>query len=135
MPTKEETIDRIDKEGKPTYSAAQVKHYVMGVKSSFNVPDTIKKGDIFTMFGGTKSRPFVVIKVVKSVVYCIPLSTTENELNLFKISSRFTGDEFFTRGIMCATLQYVKDNFTGVLDNNKALNQAIKQMKGIVNSL
>jgi hypothetical protein len=110
----------------------QVLHHldsVTSVTTNIKKPKYIKKGDIIKAMGGWKVRPCVVIKVDKDIVYCIPLSTTEDGINLCKANSRFLTENYFSKSIISVTKENALKNFTGVYDNPKNLNEAIKKIK------
>lgn len=98
-------------------------------RETFRPPSRLKKGDVFTDRVGSKVRPVVIAKVVGDTVTGIPLSTTEDELNLMESSSRFFGDSYFSKGIVVAKYSYAMEYFIGVYDNEKLLRKAIKESK------
>lgn len=98
-------------------------------------PNRIKKGDIITVYEGAKSRPAVVVKVIKDrVCLYIPVTSTDNVHCMTPFSDRFLGEGCFARTLSVCTEEYAIDNFTGVFDNTKALNQAIKDFKEVINN-
>lgn len=136
MPTKQQLYDIIDSSGKISFTKGEAKDFVCAVSgTAANIPTYFKKGDIVVAGVGLKKRPCVVIKVCLDVLYLIPLSTTEDSLNLMPFRSRFLGEGFFSKGVSVVTIEYAKENFTGVFDNPKALNAAIKKIKEEINSI
>lgn len=134
MPSKLEITASLNK---PSYSKQEVTHLVNSVsenKARWN-PKIIKRGDVFGVAMGNKIRPVVAFKVVGQVVYAIPLTTTNNEMVLCESAgSRFAiveegHGEYFSHGVICSTVEFAKNNFLWVYDNNKALSTAIKQLK------
>ena len=89
----------------------------------------LKKGDVYTAAVGSKKRPVVIAKILDDIVLGIPLSTTKDELNLYKSSSRFFKDGWFSKQLISASKQYAYDNWVGIYDNHKRLNIAVKELK------
>ena len=125
---------------KESFTLKQVRHLVMGMKSvtKGNPPEPtinftksnvmkVKKGDIFT---GTsinhKVRPYVVALVRDNLAYCIPLTTTEDEYTLLPHKSRFLKPGFYCNSFIVVKIDYITENFGGVMDDNRNLNKAIK---------
>lgn len=125
--TKEEILSRIDSES-PNIN--QVKIWIDGMAST-KLVTSLRKGDViaYTLY---KKRPVVIIKVLKNIVYAIPLSSTEDELNLCSYSSRQFKSGFFSRQIIAIKSDIAKKDFIGTLDNNKDLNKAIKLLKELI---
>ncbi len=96
-------------------------------------PSVLKKGDCFRAFTGKKNRWHVVIKVKQDIVIAIPLSTTEDCINLSSFSSRFFGENFFGTCLTTHCIEEATDNFGGILEDTKGLNNAIKLLKEFVN--
>lgn len=114
------------------YSFLEVKHIIGTITCVESCsPDIFRKGDVFIQSVGVKKRPVVIIHVAEEVVYGIPLSTTQDELNLCESKSRFFGEGYFSNQLVSASFEYVKHNFGGVYDNPKAVNIAIKELKKI----
>ena len=102
-------------------------------KKDFEIPNRLKKGDVFYQEVGTKRRPVVVVGSNSEVVFGIPLSTTLDELFMLEGSSRFFGNSYFTNQIISAKPEYVRENFIGVYDNHKIVKDALIKIKSIVN--
>lgn len=96
-------------------------------------PTTLKKGDVFRAFTGKKNRYHCVIKVIKDVVIAIPMSTTEDCINLSSFNSRFFGENHFGTCLTTHCLEEAIDDFCGILDDVKSLNRAIKGLKQFFN--
>jgi len=136
MPTREELMILIDSTEKDKYTKGEVKSFVNSVKMIESVaPTSFRKGDVIANGVGAKKRPIVVINIVGDVMYGIPLSTTQDCMNLCEASSRFFGSQYFSKGVSVVTVEYAKDNFLGVYDNPKSLNQAIELMKQEISKL
>ena len=104
-----------------------------GLKSTTR-PTSIRKGDVIVSFEGVKSRPSVVVNVLKDrTVLYIPLTSTENVHCLSESKSRFFGEGCFCKAFSVCTEEFAIEHFVGVYDNNKLLNQAIKQLKEYLN--
>lgn len=97
--------------------------------SDISKPKYLKKGDVYLASVGSKRRPVVIAKILDDIVLGIPLSTTKDELNLYKSSSRFFGNGWFAKQLISANKQYAYDNWVGIYDNHKRLNTAIKELK------
>lgn len=96
-------------------------------------PTKIKKGDVLIAFEGVKSRPCVVVKVLKDkTVLYIPLTSTENVHCLSSFTSRFFGEGCFSKSFSVCTEEFAIQNFVGVFDNMKSLNVAIKKLKEFI---
>lgn len=96
-------------------------------------PTNIKKGDVFRAFTGKKNRYHCVVKVTKDVVIAIPMSTTEDCITLSSFKSRFFGENYFSTCLTTHCLEEAVENFCGVLEDNKSLNNAIKELKQFLN--
>lgn len=102
---------------------------------SIHKPFQIKKGDVITVFEGTKSRPAVVIKVLKDrTVLYLAVTSTENIHCMTPYKSRFLGEGCFAKAFSICTEEFALENFTGVFDNMKALNLAMKDFKELINT-
>lgn len=128
--TKEDIIKRIDEQS-PTLG--EVKTWLRGISHETKV-DRIKKGDVI-VHRLYKNRPLIVAKVTKSVAYCIPMTTTLDELTLNQFNSRIFGKKYFSLGIVPARVDIAKKSFIGVLDDPKSLNKAIELIKLKINKL
>lgn len=130
MPTKKELMGIIDSQKKEMFTKGEVKTFINSVLTADSKsPKSFKKGDVIANGVGAKTRPIVIIKVVGSLLYGIPLSTTKDELNMSESKSRFMEDGYFSKGISVVTFEYAIENFIGVYDNMKLLNNAISLMK------
>jgi hypothetical protein len=136
MATKQELYDIIESSVKQSFTKGETKGFVHSVGGAmFGQPRYFKKGDVIANGVGAKKRPCVVIKVEKEFLYLLPLSSTEDELNLCESHSRFFADGWFTRGVSVVSKDYAVDNFIGVYDNIKLLNKAIKLTKQEIQGL
>ncbi len=99
-----------------------------------NAPSNIKKGDVITTYEGKKSRPCVILKVLKdnTCIY-IPLTSSENVHCLIPYKSRFFGEGCFSKSFSVCTGEFAIKNFVGVFDNMKQLNLAVKELKQFFN--
>jgi len=118
-----------------TYLGSFVKKTIMEadfkvLKQSNNPPKYIKKGDVLILPEGSKTRPCVVIKVLKDkTVLYIPLTSTDNIHCLSASKSRFFGEGCFTKTISLCSEEVAIQSFVGVYDSPKVLNNAIKEIK------
>jgi hypothetical protein len=108
---------------------------ITAVGTSKTKPIKLKKGDVFRAFTGKKNRFHCVIKVLNDVVVAIPMSTTEDCINLSSFNSRFFGENYFGTCLTTHCLEEAVDNFAGVLEDNKSLNEAIKLIKKFAEKL
>lgn len=133
MPYKKDILATITKQ---TYNQSEVRYLITSVKSEKVRPPTrLKKGDVVVVASGIKTRPAVIIKVLKETVVVIPLSSTEDSLNLLPFNSRFFGENYFSKYLMTVTKDYATEHFVGVFDCNRDLNKAIKLIKEYVKQL
>lgn len=123
-----------------SYLGSNIRQQIM--ESDFKVlkathkPSKIKKGDIITVGGNTivKSRPAVVVKVLKDrTVLYIPATSTNNVHCMTPFTDRFLKEGCFSRTLSVCTEEYALENFSGVFDNMKALNEAIRDFKEFIN--
>ena len=116
------------------FSKGSVLHYLNMITfgGSQIKPTHLKKGDIYVDKVGSKRRPCVIIKVCEEMVYSIPLSTTENSLNLCETKSRFLSDGFFSKSVACSTKEWASESFIGVYDNPTHLNDTIKLLRRVI---
>jgi hypothetical protein len=131
MASKKDIIKEIDTlVNKPTYSKSEVKHLITSVSSeSVNKPSTLKIGDVFVNLVGGKNRPIVIVKVLGDVVLGVPLSTTEDCLNLLQFKSRFFGNNYFSKQVVITKYELAMSNFTGVFDSPRDLKKAKEMLK------
>lgn len=135
MPTKKEIFDKLDTDNKATYTTSEVKAIVNSLRRESQKPSSLKKGDVYVSNVGGKKRPVVICKVAGDAVVGIPLSTTEDPLNLIPFNSRFCGENYMTRQIITSTYEHAMENFTGVFDNNTAINKAMRELKEFYNEI
>ncbi len=129
MASKESVLEGLKEKN---YSFSEIKHIIGMITCVENCsPSVFKKGDVFIQRVGVKKRPVVIIYSDEELVYGIPLSTTQDELNLCESKSRFFGEGYFAKQLVSAPLDYVRHNFGGVYDSPKVLNTAIKELKKI----
>lgn len=132
MCTKNSVIEKLQNKN---YSMAEVRHLIGTItKVETNRPKFLRKNDVIIRVGSAtraeqKRRPYVVIKVLKDKCLAMPLSTTEDELNLCESQSRFFGNGFFTSHIVTIKIEDALDNFAGVYDNPRLVNKAVREMK------
>lgn len=129
MPSKEEVLASIKNEA---HSAATVKHLISGINTiQSHAPTKLRKGDVIlsTSSSSEKRRPMVIVKVLQETCLVLPLSTTEDSLNLVPSTSRFFKEGFFTKQVLTVKLENAYKNFAGVYDNPRELNKAIREMK------
>jgi len=113
----------------------EVLQSVTAISNSKIRPKELKKHDVIRTFEVRKARPGVIIKVLEDVVIVIPLSTTEDCINLCESKSRFFGEGFFSRNFVVVCKDEAMQNFLGVYDNPKLVNQACKLLKEFTNKI
>lgn len=119
-----------------TYSLAEIRHIIGTITHvETATPSVFKIGDLYAASIGVKRRPVAIIKVTDCLIYGIPMSTTEDCLNLSTYKSRFCGEGFFSAQLVSASVEYVKDNFLGVLDSQKDLKTAVLKLKELVDKI
>lgn len=136
MPDKKKVLENVDNSTKTSFSKGEVKFMVNSVSSeTSSKPTKLKKGDVYISQVGVKARPIVICRVLGDLVLGIPMSTTEDAMNLCTFDSRFFGSHFFGKQLVTSTYEYAMENFVGVFDNNPALNKAVKLMKEFYNEV
>lgn len=127
--------DLITNEFKTTerYSGAHIANRMNSILKTHD-PETVtveslKKGDVVKLQEGVKSRPCVIIKVNKLNAVYIPLTSSINvHTTVSKYKSRFFGEGHFSKALSVVDIEDAKSRFVGVLDDPKALNEAIKEV-------
>lgn len=130
MSTKSEIIAKIV----PTssYLGKFVKDMIeeIEVESYSNHPPTIfRKGDVIRSFAGNKVHPSVIIKVKEGYVISINLTSSESAHCMSESSSRFFRTSYFCNSYVVTPIALAKENFLGCYDNNKTLNNAIRELR------
>tara|TARA_R110000782_G_C14752041_1_gene407268 strand:- start:552 stop:974 length:423 start_codon:yes stop_codon:yes gene_type:complete len=137
MSTKKEVLDQVDP--KLNYIGTKVKEIINSVhcEDTLKPPTKWKKGDVIRVRVNTssnKTRPSVVVKVSDDYLISIPLTSSEDLNALCKSEgSRFFRDSFFCKTYVVTTIEYANENFIGVYENNKSINNAVKQLKIFIN--
>jgi len=132
MPIKEDVLKSLDESNKKSYSAKEVKAIVNSVKNEVHKPTELKKGDIYTTILGVKKRPVVICRINGDIVFGIPISSTEDEMNAMKFKSRFCGENYFNMQIVTSTYEHAIENFSGIFDNDDALDEAVKLISDFI---
>jgi hypothetical protein len=122
-----------------TYIGTKVKEFINEVTcdNDYTAPLIFKKGDVIRVRiqkdGSSKPRPSVIVKVHKDYVVSIPLTTT-NDINVLceNTGSRFFKEGFFTNTYVVTSIEKAKEDFLGIYDSNKSLNNAIKNLKEFI---
>lgn len=132
--TKEEALSKVPEKG--GFNSAQIRFLISSIseKPRTYQPTKLKKGDVVKIGVALKPRPCVVWKTVGEFIICIPMSTTEDEMNACKFSSRFFGDNYLSKNLVITTISRIKEQtaFLGILEDNKAFNIAIKEIKKLL---
>lgn len=135
MPTKNEVYESIENRN---YTQKEVKSLIYSIssKNHSNKPSVVKKGDVFiNCHSSNKPRPYIVAKVFKDRSICIAMSTTEDFLNVCSFSCRVFGDNYFSFNTILVNNDDIRDNFCGVLEDTKSLNNAIQLIKASIEKL
>jgi hypothetical protein len=133
MASKKKVLEDLKEKG---YNYAEVRHIIGTITSiEKEAPSKLKVGDIFLANVGLKKRPNCIVKVTDCLIYAIPMSTTQDCLNLCNFKSRFFGNGFFANQLVSAPIEYVEENFAGVLDSPRDVRNAVKKLKELVNTL
>lgn len=132
MPAKATLLEHIDLSLKKLYTKGEVKNFINSVSSdAIKTVPYIKKFDVLIIQTHFKKRPVVVVKVMEDVCWGIPLSTTEDCMNLIKSQSRlFEG--YFSKTLVAIPIDLAMTSFAGIYDNPKLVNKAIKALKNEV---
>jgi len=113
-----------------TYIGSAVKMLVNEVTCDASIiPTHLRKSDVIKLSSGVKIRPCVIVKVKKDYVVAIPLTSKQNIHNLCVSESRFFGNGYFCNNYITAPIELARENFIGVYDNSKVLNNAIKELR------
>ena len=114
---------------KSSYTFSEVKHILSSIDVSPIVkrkPKTFKKGDVVNASGiNFKMRPFVIVKKSDKGYYCIPMTSDKNDYALLPTNSRFFNG-YFCSYMVIISEDLVKQNYAGILDDNRTLNKAVK---------
>lgn len=129
MPSKQEVLKTIEDR---TYYGKEVRHLITSISKtptlSFPIT-TVRKGDVFTYDRIDKTRPCVVIKVIKDICIALSMSTTKNWMNLGKFKCRQFGENYFNMNMFLVESSYVRKHFLGIMSYRKGLNESIKLLK------
>ena len=107
----------------------------ISAKGVSGTPVSLKKGDVYVSYCGTKKRPCVIVKVFKDFVVGIPLTSGENIHSSVPYKCRFFGEGFLGKTIDIASKEYVKTYFAGVFEDKKAIKEALENIKEFMNKL
>ena len=135
MPTKTEVLQEIDLSPVKSYTKELVKNLVSKVRQEREKPSKLKIGDVFVLQLSAKKRPVVVIAIKDTLVYGIPLTSTEDEMNLIPSKSRFFGNGWFSKSLVTVKHDIVMENFVGVYDNEKLLRKARRAIKDLIDTV
>ena len=92
--TKKEVLDSF--QANQSYLGSFIKDKITSIsaKGVSGTPVSLKKGDVYVSYCGTKKRPCVIVKVFKDFVVGIPLTSGENIHSSVPYKCRF-----FWRGV------------------------------------
>lgn len=120
--------------GTNTYLGSYIKTEIQ--KTSFkdinpiNKPSKIMVGDCILSYEGVKSRPSVILKVLKdgTCIYAT-LTSSENIHCFIPFNSRFFGEGCIGKSLNICTHEFALEHFIGLFEDNKAINSAKKELK------
>lgn len=116
------------------YVGSEIRKRIWNTNTKFK-PNKIRKGDVISLYVGSKSRPCVVVKVLKDKVVSLPMTSSENIHNITSFKSRFFGEGFISNDISTCDFDTALTNFAGVLDDRDSINIAINNLKKFVEKL
>lgn len=125
--TAEEVIERLPK-NKEKFGRVELEHLLRTLTPEVNPPKTLKVGDVIVI-KSNKPRPAIIFQVMEDTVLVVPLSTTQDSLNLCETGGRFFGGQYFGKSILTVSKEYAFKSFTGTYDHSKSLNEAKKKLK------
>ena len=133
--TKKEVLDSF--QANQSYLGSFIKDKITSIsaKGVSGTPVSLKKGDVYVSYCGTKKRPCVIVKVFKDFVVGIPLTSGENIHSSVPYKCRFFGEGFLGKTIDIASKEYVKTYFAGVFEDKRAIKEALENIKEFVNKL
>ena len=133
--TKKEVLDSF--QANQSYLGSFIKDKITSIsaKGVSGTPVSLKKGDVYVSYCGTKKRPCVIVKVFKDFVVGIPLTSGENIHSSVPYKCRFFGEGFLGKTIDIASKEYVKTYFAGVFEDKKAIKEALENIKEFMNKL
>jgi hypothetical protein len=138
MSSKAEVLAQINNTS--TYIGTKVKELVNSVhcEERTEPPKKWKRGDVIRVrinLTSDKARPSVVIKVTKDYLVSIPLTSGEDVNTLCpSTGSRFFKDGNFCNSYVVTTVSYSNENYIGIYDSPKSLNNAVKELKNYINA-
>jgi hypothetical protein len=121
-----------------SYSQSQVRMLINSVHCDEirQPPNVFRKGDAIRLRvnqTSNKTRPGIIIKVFSDYVVSIPLTSGEEVHSLCESAgSRFFKEGFFCNTFVVSPIDYANDNFLGVYDNMKSLNNAIVELRKFI---
>lgn len=136
MPAKEVVITSLNKSN---YSKSEVQHLINSINSVQSIRDPkvdyVKKYDYFLYEAATssKSRPYVVVKVLKDTVIAIPLSTTKDNLNLMPSKCRVLKEGYFSKQFITVHKDLALRNWVVIYDNHRMVDKAVVALKKYLN--
>lgn len=135
MSTKQEAINSFQSD--KTYLGSHVRFVINNIstKKENETPNKIKKGDCYLSYIGVKKRPCVIVKVLKDYIIGIPLTSGDNIHSLVPYNCRFKGEGYLTNTIDVVSIEHVKENFGGVLEDKKAIKLGIESIKQLINGI
>ena len=133
--TKKEVLDSF--QANQSYLGSFIKDKITSIsaKGVSGTPISIKKGDVYVSYCGTKKRPCVVVKILKDVVVGIPLTSGENIHSSVPYKCRFFNEGYLGKTIDIASKEYVQSYFAGVFEDKKAIKEALENINEFVNKL
>lgn len=120
--------------GNTTYLGSYIKAQIQGTSfkdiSPINKPSRIMVGDIILSYEGVKSRPSVILKVLKdnTCIYAT-LTSSDNIHCLVPFNSRFFGEGCIGKSLNICTHEFALEHYIGIFQDNNAVKTAKKELK------
>lgn len=137
MATKAELLQKIEESPIKSFTKEIVKSYINSLSgNAMRRPDKLKAGDVFlNHLNGGKNRPIVIVAIQAGVVFGIPLSTTEDVMNMTISKSRFFGKGWFGKSLVTVKEEVAMDYFVGMYDNPAVVKKAKLALKQLINDV
>lgn len=136
MASKSEILKEIEDSPVKSFTKDIVKAYITRVDAVRGKPSKLKTGDVFVwVLNGNKKRPVVIVSIKGGMVYGIPLSTTEDGMNMMASKSRFFGEGWFGKSLVSLREELVMNYFVGTYDNPSLVKKARLELKKLLNEV
>lgn len=136
--TKEETIAYFKERGNSVETTKSIIHIINQLdKDTFSLKEgeKIRKGDIFINKVVNKNRPMVVIRAGEDVSWCIGLTCSSKKHAIVPYTSRFLEDGSISTLVNTVENEKIRENYIGMFEDKKSLNEAIKYIKSKISKI